>query len=74
MTKHQGRYSIAEERFNWMSHFLGLLLSISGGLIMLMAVQDEATFTVRVSVWVYMISLFTLYLSSSLYHYVSVED
>ncbi|MEQ8926310.1 MAG: hemolysin III family protein, partial [Fulvivirga sp.] len=30
--------------------------------------------TVRVSIWVYMISLFTLYLSSSLYHYVSTDS
>jgi len=73
MIKHQGRYSIAEERFNWVSHFLGALLSIAGGVVILSMVPDEASLAVSTGIWVYVLSLIVLYLTSSVYHYISVE-
>lgn len=67
------RVNEKEELANWLTHGLGLLLSIAGFLILIIVPDITNNATKAVSVFVYGPALIFMYASSTLYHAVSSQ-
>jgi len=59
------------ERFNSISHLVGASLALVGGAVLITMATIEGEVSKIVSYTIYAVTLFTLYLSSTLYHSVS---
>ncbi|MBP2832817.1 hemolysin III family protein [Aquimarina sp. U1-2] len=59
-----------EERWNWITHGLGLVLSIIG-LFILLSKNSQLTQYSTLSIYMYSFSLMMLYFASTAYHYIS---
>ncbi|SEK22209.1 hemolysin III [Aquimarina amphilecti] len=62
--------SAIEERWNWLTHAIGLALSVLGLFLLLLNNTHKTSYS-TFSVLLYSITLIILYFSSSVYHYVS---
>lgn len=62
-----------EEIANWLTHGLGLCLSIAGFYILINAIHQDDGYTKMISVTVYGITLILLYVFSTLYHAVKSD-
>ena len=61
-------YSLAEERANTISHFVGFIAAVMAMLVFGMLAWNELSFVGNVGVWVYGLTLLCALGSSSLYH------
>ncbi|MDH7446862.1 PAQR family membrane homeostasis protein TrhA [Aquimarina sp. 2201CG14-23] len=57
-----------EERWNWLTHGIGFLLSIAGLFVLLLENANKTEYS-TFSIILYSISLITLYFASTAYHY-----
>lgn len=62
------RYTEKEERFNTISHALGIILSIPALVLLVIKALSQSDIWYLVSFSIYGLSLLTLYLASTLYH------
>ncbi len=60
--------SAVEEKWNWITHAIGIVLSIIGGWILIIENTQKTQYS-SVAILIYSVSLFILYLASTLYHY-----
>ncbi|MEL4307842.1 PAQR family membrane homeostasis protein TrhA [Joostella sp. CR20] len=63
--------SVKEEKWNFLTHALGTVLSIVGLVILLLNNEHNSNYA-TFSIWVYSFSACLLFTASALYHYVSV--
>jgi hemolysin III len=59
------------ERFNSISHLVGASLALVGGVVLVTSAAMEGDTSKIVSFTIYAVTLFLVYLSSTLYHSVS---
>ena len=59
-----------EERWNWITHAIGFLLTILGLYVMINDKSNNSQYT-DLTIVIYAFSLMALYLSSTLYHYIT---
>ncbi|WP_299902803.1 hemolysin III family protein [uncultured Aquimarina sp.] len=58
-----------EEKWNWLSHGLGFIMSILGLFVLIFYDNGKTPFS-KFSICIYGVSLIVLYFSSALYHYI----
>lgn len=61
------KYTKEEDRLNYISHFIGAILSIIG-LFYLLLVNRDLSLSITISVIIYSLGMFSLFTASALYH------